>query len=179
MCSTGAEEVPVHEEKDGDWGGGILPLNPGMGRPAMSKEGHSDTPPATFNRRSTAITGEALEEGRDETAPCSLELETTETAETGPQEENRETLAPEPDKNRHLGAHNRKDEDSEESRVEKSTEQVGRDQPKEPQRLEEREEPCQMKELVRLTPWATGCEEEQSRGKGGGSSKGAFQKLGS
>ena len=55
-------------------------------------------PTVTLNRR-VAITGEALEEGRDETAPRSPEHETTETAETGPHEGNRETPVPEPDKN--------------------------------------------------------------------------------
>ena len=47
-CSTGTEEVTVHEEKDGDWGGGVLPLDPGVPGPAKDKERSPDIPMTTF-----------------------------------------------------------------------------------------------------------------------------------
>ena len=37
-CSVGLEEVAVHVEKNGDWGGGILPPISGVRRPAGSEE---------------------------------------------------------------------------------------------------------------------------------------------
>ena len=61
-CFAGTEEVAVHEEKDGNWGGGIPPLNPGVYGSATSEERHPDTPTVIFERGSTVTTGEAPEE---------------------------------------------------------------------------------------------------------------------
>ena len=79
--------------------------------------------------------------------------------------------------NRHPGAHEGKDKESEELRVEKLTGRAGGDQSKEQRELEEREESTKTGEPAKLTPWAMGHKEEQSRGKRGGQSKGAFKKL--
>ena len=37
-CLAGSEEVAVHKEKDGDWGGRILPPDSGIRGPARSEE---------------------------------------------------------------------------------------------------------------------------------------------
>ena len=37
-CSKGKEEVAVHEEKDGNWGGGITLPDPGVYGPGTSEE---------------------------------------------------------------------------------------------------------------------------------------------
>ena len=179
LCPADLGEVTIHKEKDGDWGGKLPTPNPGMDRPTISEEGHSNTPPAPFNSGSTASARETLEEGQDETAPRSPDPETTETAKTGPREDNRETLVPGPDKNRPPGAHDRRDKDSGESRVEKSTKQAGRDQSEGPRGLEQVKEPSETKELVKFTLWTAEREAEQSKRKGGGPSKGTIQKLGS
>ena len=84
---------------------------------------------------------------------------------------------PEPTTKRHPGARYGKEEKSEELRVEKLTGRAGGDQSKEQRELEEREESTKTGEPIKLTAWATEREEEQSRGKRGGQSKGAFKKL--
>ena len=60
-CSEGTEEVALHEEKDGDWGGRIPPPDPGVCGPDTSRERHPRLPTVTFGRGSTQTTGEAPE----------------------------------------------------------------------------------------------------------------------
>ena len=48
------EEVAVHEEKDGDWGGRILPLYPRVSEPLGSRERSQETPTLMFERRETS-----------------------------------------------------------------------------------------------------------------------------
>ena len=44
LCSAQTEEVTVHEEKDGDWGGGILPPAPGLQGHTVREERSQETP---------------------------------------------------------------------------------------------------------------------------------------
>ena len=49
-----AEEVAGHEEKDSDWGGGILPPDPGVHKPARNEERRSERLTTTCERGMTS-----------------------------------------------------------------------------------------------------------------------------
>ena len=51
---AGSEEVAMHEEKDGDWGGVILPPYQGVHGPARSKESSQELLTLTFKRGATS-----------------------------------------------------------------------------------------------------------------------------
>ena len=70
-CSKGKEEVAVHEEKDGNWGGGITLPDPGVYGPGTSEERPPGMPTGTFGRGSTQTTGEAPEGKLEDLARCS------------------------------------------------------------------------------------------------------------
>ena len=80
---------------------------------------------------------------------------------------------------RHLEVCERESEEPEEHRVKEPTRKARWDQHKEQQEVTEKGELAKTGEPAKLTPWTTGREEEQSRGKKGGQSEGAFKKLGS
>ena len=65
-CSAGAEEVTVHKEKDGNWGGGILLPDPGVHGPARNEERSPETPTSIFERGTTSTTEVAPAEEQDE-----------------------------------------------------------------------------------------------------------------
>ena len=81
-CSVGSEEVAVHEEKDGNWGGGIVPPNLGVRGPARSEERSLETQTSIFERGVTSTAEVARVEEQERPAihePKSKATQATET----------------------------------------------------------------------------------------------------
>ena len=70
-------------------------------------------------------------------------------------------------------------EEPEELRIKEPIRKTGRGQPKEQHEVTERGKPSKTGEPAKLTPWATGHIEEQSKNKQGGQLEGTLKKLGS
>ena len=86
-CSEDIEEAAVYEEKDGDWGVGRPPPDPGAYEPDGSREGHSESFAITFEGEGTLTTREAPEEEQEEVRPYHHNPEDRETAATRQSEE--------------------------------------------------------------------------------------------